>query len=118
MVINNNSNNLHSFALRTLTKQLRGLLQLFAIKSQMFEKKMPKHVSACFSINTQGKTVIKKEMLGYHPLCPSHIWLIPNGLEFPGHSCHLSHQVPLPSLTQLSTHSADNLQWTEILSDP
>lgn len=48
---------------------------------------MPKHVTTCFPINTQGKRVIKKEMLGCHPLCPSHIRLMPSELGFPGHIC-------------------------------
>lgn len=104
---NNNSNKLHSSWLRKLTKKLRGLLQFFAIKSQIFEK-MPKHVSACFSINTQGKIVIKKKTLGYHSFYSCHIRLRPNGLGFPGHSCDIWFPMfPFPSwlschLTQLT----------------
>lgn len=69
----------------------------------MFEK-MPKLVSARFSINTQSKIVIKNEMLGYQPLCPSHIWLMPNGLGFPGHSCGIW----VPKFPLLSWQSSVN----------
>ena len=69
----------------------------------MFEK-MPKLVSARFSINTQSKIVIKNEMLGYQPLSPSHIWLMPKVLGFPGHSCGIW----VPKFPLLSWQSSMN----------
>lgn len=77
---------------------------------------MPRHVGACFSINTQGKIIIKKDTLGYHSLAPVTSGERQMGWDSQGIAVASDSPSSLPILTQLSTHSTDGPSWSEVLS--